>query len=398
MRRIIALPILLCCADQDPCPAGGWVADERGSFVSLPDGTPLQVLMPAHLGRYPDGAPAIVYVRGGWKTDALPVQEMSMRFGSGRGVLQVYLDLPDDVRGAESRSAVAAALRYAAGEALDTEMCSIEDRSGISLSGQLALVSYSNGANLAWSTLADPQLSLPEVDGVVMFEPPVSSQVALLDLLHTDYMPGDCALDKRLALSCAVSYDGIVAQGEALWLEQGKQRTALAGQTDPDSGTWVPSSEAASAAADAGIKAPWLASPPEALAFWSVREASQQLKGAVAQFPDLAVIMTATEQDHVQASLPDQPHVMGMMEAMALAGVRWHRLNPDASYAVLETGAPAATAEHPANTVFQVSDAPPQMPEEVGAGRGLMTAATLEILDRTHEEDWRDDLEVLLFH
>jgi hypothetical protein len=38
------------------------------------------------------------------------------------------------------------------------------------------------------------------------------------------------------------------------------------------------------------------------------------------------------------------------------------------------------------------------MPEAVGAGRGLMTAATVEILDRAHEEDWRDDLEMLLFH
>lgn len=394
----MALSVLLSCTEQDPCAVGGWVADERASFVSLSDGTPLQVLMPAHLGRYPDGAPAIVYVRGGWKADALPVQELSMRFGSGRGVLQVYLDLPDDVRGAKSRAAVASALRYAAGEEQDTDQCAIADRGGIPLSGQLALVSYSNGANLAWSTLADPTLSLPAVSGVVMFEPPVSSQIALLDLLSTDYQPGDCALDGRLALTCAVSYVGIVAKGESLWLASDEGPAALSGRVEPDTGLWVPSSEAAAAAAAAGIEASWLASPSEALDFWAEREATQQVEAAVAQFPELAVIMTATERDHVQGSLPDQPHVMGMMEAMALAGVRWHRLNPDASYAVLETGTSTAIAEHLANTVFQISDAPTQMPEEVGAGRGLMTAAALELLDRTHENEWRSDLDMVLFH
>jgi hypothetical protein len=86
-----------------------------------------------------------------------------------------------------------------------------------------------------------------------------------------------------------------------------------------------------------------------------------------------------------------------MMAAMAAEGVRWHRLNPDASYAVLETGSPEATAEHPANTVFAVQDNPARMPESVGAGRGLITAASLELLDRAHEGEWAVDLEQVLY-
>lgn len=398
MRGIILFLGLIGCADVNLCEHGGWVADERSSQISLADAPDVQVLMPAKSGRYPEGAPAVVFLRGGWSETSLPAQNLDVHFGSGRGVVHLYLDLFDDLRGAASRAAVAAVLRYAAGEELDEQNCGIEQRSGIPFSGELVIAGFSNGGNLAWSTLADPTLELPEVDGVAMFETPISAQMVLFDLMRTPYETGMCALNDSSSLSCDVPYEDMSASKEGqLWVRNGAENTALGGVWDPDSGLWIPSPQAAAAAETAGLQEVWLADSAHASAFWQEREAPQHVQAAVERFPDLAVVVAATETDHAQAGLVDAPHITGMLAALTAGGVRWHRLNPDAAYAVLETGAADANAEHPANTVFSVSDRPVLMPESVGAGRGLLTASVLEIMDRSHEDQWEADLQQVLY-
>ncbi|MFT4978338.1 MAG: hypothetical protein ACI8S6_004246 [Myxococcota bacterium] len=405
MHRLIGLVLILCgCADP-PCLASDWISGERSAQITLSGGTRAQLLLPGGWGRYPDGAPAIVFVRGGWAVASLPAGGLQIRFGSGRGVAQVYLDLPDDVRGADSRAAVAAALRYAAGEQADEEGCVIEDRMGSPLSGQRALVGYSNGGNLAWSVLADAEQDLPPVDGVVTFETPASAQLILFDL-QSSYEPGDCALTELNAISCAVSYEGITysAEEDVLFLDRdgdgvlgGDADRRISALESPVDGLRYTSPEAAAAMEEVGLVLEPYASAAGVAAFWSEREAPQAMAGAIERFAELATIVSATEVDHAQASLEGSPHVIGMMAAAVAAGVRWHRLNPDAAYAVLETGDPGSIAEYDANTAFMLDSEPALMPESAGAGRGLSTAAAVEILDRAHEKNWSSNLEMVLF-
>lgn len=412
MRRLIgAAAVLTACADDtsqpQECVPASWVSDQPSARISLAGGTDAQLMLPAGVGRYPDGTPAVVYVRGGWLPQSLPAQqELAVPFGTGRGVAVVYLDLPDDLRGAESRQAVGAALRFAAGEEDDDGGCGLADWLGGPLSGQLVVVGYSNGGNLAWSTLADPEVVLPTVDGVVTFETPAAAEHVLFDVLRAPYDAGSCRLGDALRVDCPLDLSNIQrASGQdAFFVDrdgdgvEGRGDGVLGTVEDPVTGAVYPSIAAAVAAADAGIGLWDGLSVADVSAFWAPREAPQQLAGAAARFPGLATVITATEVDHALAELPDAPHVSGMLAAADAAGVRWHRLNPDASYAVLETGDPAAAdAEYPANLQLGAGDAVVRMPESVGAGRGLLTAAALELLDRTHDAVWSDDLEQVLF-
>ena len=404
MRGLIplaGLPLAACAAD-DPCAATRLLGGDRSVLTRLADGTSVHLLLPAGAGRYADGSPAVVFVRGGWNQTSVPATTLPVRFGSGRGVAQVYLDLPDDLRGAESRAAVAAALWYAAGAAEDADGCTIESRLGGPLSGQRVLAGYSNGGNLAWSTLADPALELPPVDGVVTFESPASSQLVLLDV-YARYQSGSCALTDGNALSCDIRYDGMALDLDAgLFLDRdgdgaldADSEPVLGTLEDSETGAVYHSTEASAAAESLGLIA--AGSAEAAAAFWSWREAPQAMQAARERHPGLATIVAATTHDHVLAGLGDWPHVTGMMAAAEAAGLRWHRLNPDASYTVLETGDAASSIEHDAGLAWAVSDTPVLLPESSGAGRGVLTAGVLELLDRTHEDVWEADLDGVLF-
>jgi DNA-binding beta-propeller fold protein YncE len=81
---------------------------------------------------------------------------------------------------------------------------------------------------------------------------------------------------------------------------------------------------------------PWppdIATPPEAAAFWDLREAVRQYPGALADIPDLEGMVLTSLVDHVQTA-PDHPHIHQAFDGWDGNGA-WVKINPARDY-VLE--------------------------------------------------------------
>lgn len=383
------------------------IDDMPSVSFQIAEGPEAQLILPGNEGpRFPDGAPVIVFIRGGMNSPTLPVSTLPIRFHDNKGAVQLYFDFPQDSRGEQSRHALGAALRFGAGEDIDTDGCTIEDYLGGPLSGQLVVVGYSFGGNIIWSTLADTNVELPRVDGVVSYEVPIVAEMQTKDITHAGYEEGSCTLSRDWELDCTISYDGLNHdQGlNALYIDSdgdgvlGDDEEGFNYLSDPlTSGEYyTPMTTAAAAAASLPTRSDL---PQVALErFWRERELVTHIPGAISRFPDLAVMVLGTDDDHGLRDLPDAPHLTGMLAALERAGTRWYRLNPDAAYAFLETGdRDVFDREQPANKSYAIADLPPRMPDATDDGRRLFTAATLELFDRLHDDEWGDDLEYNLY-
>ena len=402
-------------------------------MVTLQDGDvgPIQaqIIVPWVSARYAEGAPAAVFAHGSWSTNHVPLEKDSSRILTGQGVASVYFNLPggqgdqasageNDRRGPEARAALALVLRYAAGEVADTQDCTLSDRVPEGTSGDLVLAAFSNGGNLAWATLADDSLDLPELIGVASFETPSAGQFVVVEpgsvsRVSPLYEEGSCRLDDNNAIVCDFDYSDLSWDGLASPATDGQLFVDVDGDGrftdevdfplgsvwDPVTEAWTQSLPATEAASSAGVLPPNRVSPESAATFWETREAPRAMGAAVARFPDLASIEVGTEVDHVLQGATDHPHVTGMIAAMAEAGVPWRRLNPDSSYARAVVGLSGSSwefVELPANTEVSVGDPDAPMepaPEgEVGSNH-YITAAVVELLDRGHWGVWDADLD-----
>ncbi len=136
----------------------------------------------------------------------------------------------------------------------------------------------------------------------------------------------------------------------------------------------------------------WIATPPEADAFWPLRDVTVHWSGLAARFPDLHLMTTFTKQDHVQ-SQSDHPHVRQVMDGAATGGL-WYRLNPDAAYfQAVNATLPPGYVETPAND----SIAPGGMKAHaapVGTNNdSLQAAGHAEMADRTYTGCWWPELD-----
>lgn len=395
---------------------------------ALGEGGPLavQIAVPLLEGRYADGAPAVVHLPGTWETDQAPLTQTSVRLRPGQGVVAVYPNLPggrgpyssggvDDRRGPLARQAVGVALRYAAGQLVDIEGCSLDDRAGIGINGAVALSAMSNGGNLAWTTLGDTAVALPdEVVGVVTFESPMSGQLAAVDQgpaapSSPVYQRGACGLSPRNALTCDWQYAGIAyaptEEGGEVFIDADGDGALSAGEARlgavrvPGSEAWAQSLEATLALEAAGVEAPDRLPPDKAGAFWLDREGPPSMPAAAARLPALAGMVVGTETDHVATGLLDHEHLTGAMAAMQAAGLSWTRLQPDAAYVRELSKADDAFVDVDANTPFLPTDRdPPLEPDEdsdhpVGV---YLTAGVIELFDRWEAGNWSPNLDAVL--
>ncbi len=69
----------------------------------------------------------------------------------------------------------------------------------------------------------------------------------------------------------------------------------------------------------------------ETVEFWRYRDATGLVPEAVRKLPRVAVIVGASETDHVQIA-PDHPHIRAQVNAFQQAGAQFIRLNPDRAY------------------------------------------------------------------
>ena len=192
---------------------------------ALPGPLVLQLVIPWEEARYTHGAPGAVFVHGGWTSDIIPLGDDQANLVGATGAWSIYVNLPggggtmssggeNDRRGSDSRQAIGAALRYSAGMLEDNSGCRIDDRMPTGIAEERVLAAFSNGGNLAWATLADPDVALPDIHGIVVFETPASSQMALgepgtgnrTSPLHTE---GSCHIDEDSALVCDYDYQNL---------------------------------------------------------------------------------------------------------------------------------------------------------------------------------------------
>jgi hypothetical protein len=272
------------------------------------------------------------------------------------------------------------------------------------------MAGWSNGGNLAWATAADPEVDIPSLDGIAVFESPISSQLVTVEPGTTEH-PGDffyassCGLTDELRLSCGHGYPHISWDPDAseetegvLFIDDNANDLWDAGEStldpvwSPADEAWVHPVEALQAASDLPLVG--RASQKEASDFWAEREASVHITGALARFPALAGIATGTEIDHVLSDLDLPVHVTGMVAAMQTAGMRWSRLHPDSAYVDQIAGFPEAQ-EYDADMALDTLEPLLNMEPEDGShirGTDYISAAIVEIMDRAHSEDWSPDL------
>ncbi len=432
---LLAALVLGWGCTPDPCQQGDLPAPngDRSQLLFLDDddldgAILLQVLLPDRgEARYAEGAPVALYVHGSWTSRYLPLEGDAVRINGGNGIASIYLNLPggdgltaspgvNDYRGSNARRALAAALRYAAGQQADVEGCTVHDRIPDGAANGYAIAGYSNGGNLVWSTLADEALDVPAPVGVATFETPISGQFVLVEPGTTPgasplYDEGRCALGDDGAMRCDFDYSRLDYDAEvwpstngALFIDEDgdgaldDHEFRLATVQDPTSGAWLQSVEATEAARELGLELPGRASVEQAIEWWSEREAPQALAAATALFPETATIVVGTEEDHVVTGATGHEHITGLLEAASEAGLPWTRLDPDAAYVTAITGSTHVFPETPANQAVTVGDEVELEPADVDAVRGshYLTAAVLELLDRAYVQDWHDDLDAVL--
>ncbi len=426
MRIALLLLAATGCSGNAP-PCQPWQTDKSATspMVQLTDESPtgeltLQVAIPDQ-ERYPSGTPVVVYVHGGWGSDMVPLTEAGPRLRADMGFATVYVNLPggdgesasegsNDLRGTSARQALGAALRYAEGGVFDNGRCTLEDRLPGGTSGQVVLAGWSNGGNLAWATAADSEIEIPTLDGIATFETPTSAQFLTVEPGTTE-RPGRffdalvCDLTEETRLSCPHGYPGLAWDPDAgeetdgaLFIDAngdgvlGAMESTLDPVWSPADEAWIHPIEALAAATDLDLT--HRASPTDAAAFWAQREAPLSLAGALARFPNLVAIATGTEIDHVLTDLDLPVHVTGLVSALQSVGFTWSRLHPDAVY-VAQVSELEDAQEYDADMALDVVEPLLSMEPEDGAhirGTDYLTAAVLEIMDRSWAGDWSEDL------
>lgn len=337
---MIWLALALGCEEPDPClvPAEEEVGDDGAAIELEADVGRIEarVLRPSVALA---GQPVMVQVFGAWSAE--PQSESSGVVPEGVVVVRPALagadwgDGLDDRRGPLGRAAVAAALRYAAGVDHDAAGCRLVDRAPAADPDRVVLFGMSNGGNVAFATLADAALDVPEPVGMLTWETPAGPQFVNHEFAGDDalYAAGSCELDEHAAIQCALPSVGFgQSSGVRCFDLDGdgacEGETPLVGTIDPASELRALSPRLLAAAEVAGVGALGWATPEDSERFWSERDAALASAAVVSRFPGLPFMILASETDHAIPELEDHPHVFGLGEALQRAGAAWVRLNP----------------------------------------------------------------------
>lgn len=365
------------------------ISDENGSIA-------MQVSWPIR-DAGDERWPVAVVIPGAFTTDEIAQRATQVGVDNDVGVVSIQVDLAgkdwfngeDDLRGPISRRAVALASRYAAGEIDDDDGCHLSDRSPAALTENVVLVGLSNGGNLAAATLADSTLDLPPIIGWVPWETPAGAQFVNLEHRNDDrlYSPGTCIFESS-GVVCPYDVTTLAAGPDGYCFDLDSAGTcdeadiAVTGRLHPDTNLQLVSPTLALLAQNAGIDAANVADLATVTNFWAERDASALAATAIALHPDLAIILLASEIDHVLDGLGDHPHVFGLGEALQNAGARWTRLNPGVEWS-------GHTDENEVNAPLRLSAASAWLTPEVGAAlEAELSAAVREISDRKNADLW----------
>jgi len=397
------------CADKTYSHCQGWrEGDELGFQTDLGE-TPIHVGPPQSADPI-EGAPTAIFVHGGWEGAYLPLDEEQPALRDNLGFTTIYLDFPeDDVRGADSRAALARVLQYAVGARNDDDDCTLNERLPVGAAPHVALAGFSNGGNIAWAAAGDTEVDIPQLSGIATFETPMTAGFILGEpgtMVHPNprFDTATCAFDDDLHLSCPFDLNPLGFAGDETCdraggclfidangtsvLEPGER--VLGSVADPLSDRYVQSPWVTAAAEAAGILPGNRANYEESRIFWAEREATQGMASAALRFPQLGGISTGTAVDHVLNDLSTPVHIIAMVAAMQASGVSWTRLHPGPKYMQAIHGDLRQWAQHPANEPIDIHTEGLSMePEDDQDVRGTdyLSAAIAELLDRSRTID-----------
>ena len=336
-----------------------------------------------------------VVLPGGFSPNQLPASGDHL-LRQDVGLIQVHVELPGgdgspttsgemDYHGPGSRQAVGTALRFAEGNTPSTDGVTLLEMLDAEGPLPVVLVGRSNGGNLAVATLADSDVDVPDVSGLVLWETPAGPQFLLMEL--RDPERGDCGFSELDGdgLVCEMAYDQLV---DAVPPFLDRDEDGLPGEAEPvfeglllEEGRLHSPFLLRSLSPDPGRQ-----TVQEALDWFSGRDASRQAPGAVARQPEMGVIVLGGETDHAQ-QIEDSPHVFGLAQVFQSEGA-WTRLLPDSVYSEL-------VVEQPAGQGISL-ESPGTLAPTPHALTHLLSAAVLELGDRTHSENWEEDLDTTL--
>lgn len=135
----------------------------------------------------------------------------------------------------------------------------------------------------------------------------------------------------------------------------------------------------------------------EAVEFWHYRDATGLVTDAVRKIPDLAVIVVANAQDHMQIA-PDHPHIRIQVNAFQKAGARFIRLNPDSAYVewlIGENG--PGLVDNDAGVLYTPKTILSALCPNEAAHRILHPAAICELADRVQAGNFEPNLDSVLY-
>lgn len=140
-----------------------------------------------------------------------------------------------------------------------------------------------------------------------------------------------------------------------------------------------------------------IATVAEAKEFWHYRDATGLVPDAIRKIPNLAVIIVANEDDHMQVA-PDHPHIRIQANAFQEAGARFVRVNPDRAYVEWLIGeSRPGLVDNDAGMLYTPKTIRAALCPNEAAHRILQVAAMCELADRVQAGDLRPNLERVLF-
>lgn len=264
-----------------------------------------------------DGYPVVVTVHGGFEAEWEGAIQIAWR---PRGFIQVYMDLPEDDRGQDSRRFLADVIRYVAGRTTDDQGCTFAQRAGVPLSWAFPIIlGQSNGGNLVLVTLA----SIPglPVSGLIAYEMPFGAQFVAFELGAPDRVnPGyqRCSWGPMEGMECLVDVAPVWNEDLSSVLFEDYTVPGLPTLEGPVMFSKGVIQEIVPSGAHANLSA--------AREFWRMHDGSLWIPEISENYPDLRVISLGTETDHA-SGVPDHSHVSGIVSALVRMGIR-AQVNP----------------------------------------------------------------------
>jgi hypothetical protein len=358
-------------------------------------------------------APVVVAIAGGWSADGMTVADGYQLENAGFVVVQ--FNFPGggkastasggtfDTRGVDSLAAVRDVAKFAMGLLADTNGKFIKDHTGTVTPSttNIGLLGASNGGNATISTAAFHGASIPALKWILNWESPLGDGAAMAEAgakggsQNPTYNDQTGVFDYaklKYASTLNVVKNGTAVNG-GFYLDlngNGAFDTGSDFQTHPlfnEGKTRAYYSVGmAAAATQKGI---FPATPPahlagsaETMAWWTTRDAANNIKQALVNFPNLLFIVEASAEDHVQVAA-DHPHVFAQYDGMRTNGGTFVRLCADRAYVEAAAGKSVPTAvDNNANAAFTRATLRSNVnPETVQTALALRAAAS-ELADR----------------